>query len=58
MPPFSKYGRQVTATLPPVLVRRLDHWVISEQMYRTRSEVIAEAIERYLDAIGAPKEPE
>lgn len=56
MPPISKYGRQVSATLPPSLVRRLDHWIISEQKYRSRSEVIAEAIERYLDAIEAQQE--
>lgn len=49
MPESDQYGRTVSATLPPLLVRRLDYWVVDQMPRRTRSSVIAIAIEEFLD---------
>ena len=49
MPGSSQYGRSIAATVPRLLVRRLDHWIIDQDPYMTRSSVIGLAIEEFLD---------
>ena len=49
MPGSSKYGRSIAATVPPLLVRRLDHWIVDQDSYLTRSSAIERAIEEFLD---------
>ena len=53
--PVSDDVRHVQATLPPTLVRRLDHWIVSEHRYLSRSEVVAGAIELFLEAQEGPR---
>ena len=43
------YGRTVNVTFPPLLVRRLDHWIIERDKWRTRSSVVSEAVAFFLD---------
>ena len=49
MPGSSQNARTIAATVPPLLVRRLDHWIIDQDPYMTRSFVIGRAIEEFLD---------
>ena len=49
MPGSSQYGRSIAATVPPLLVRRLDHWIVDQDPYMTRSSVIGLAIEEFLN---------
>ena len=49
MPGSSQYGRSIAATVPPLLVRRLDHWIVDQDPYLTRSSAIERAIEEFLD---------
>ncbi len=43
------YGRSIHATFPPLLVRRLDHWILERDKWRPRSSVIVEAVAFFLD---------
>lgn len=54
MPGSSQYGRTIAATVPPLLVRRLDHWIIDQDPYMTRSSVISRAIEEFLNRQDSP----
>lgn len=53
----TKYGRQVGIIFPPALVRELDHWIIEEDQYRSRSAVVTEAVTLFLKSQTDAREP-
>ena len=53
----TKYGRQVGIIFPPALVRKLDHWIIDEGQYRSRSAVVTEAVTLFLKTQTDEPEP-